>query len=136
MSHYSAVASQLQERLHKLMDRVGRIEGDLRAPHDRDWPDRATELENDDVLQGLDELSRAEVRRILLALKRNRERALRGLLDVRAAAQRRTSGCRSDGLHVCELRPAVRCCYGTSTAAPVNRPSRKSDSAWFASVNA
>ena len=69
MSHHNAVAGQLQERLHKLLDRVGRIEGDLRAPHDRDWPDRATELENDDVLQGLDELSRAEVRRILLALK-------------------------------------------------------------------
>lgn len=70
MSNYSGVASQLQERLASLLRRVERIEGDLRSPHDRDWPERATELENDEVLVGLDELSRREVRQIRRALKR------------------------------------------------------------------
>ena len=70
MSNDDAVERQLQERLAELLRRVGRIEGDLRSAHDRDWPERANELENDDVLEGLDEMSLREVRQIREALKR------------------------------------------------------------------
>ena len=70
MSNFEAVGRQLQDRLTQLMRRVGTIEGDLRAPHDRDWPDRANELQNDEVLESLDEMSRKEVEEIRGALKR------------------------------------------------------------------
>jgi DnaK suppressor protein len=49
---------------------VGRIEGDLRQTHDPDWKERATELENDEVLEGLDEMTLGEIEQIRSALKR------------------------------------------------------------------
>lgn len=70
MSNYDTVGTQLQERLAELLRRVGRIEGDLRSAHDRDWPERANELQNDEVLEGLDEMTLREVRQIRGALKR------------------------------------------------------------------
>jgi RNA polymerase-binding transcription factor DksA len=70
MSKHGIVRMQLQERLDQLSRRVGRIEGDLRSTRDRDSQERASELENDEVLQGLDEMSLAEVRQIREALRR------------------------------------------------------------------
>ena len=70
MAKFSAVETLLLERRDQLTRRVGRIESDLRSPHDRDWPDRASELANDEVLEGLDTLSRAELLQIREALKR------------------------------------------------------------------
>jgi DnaK suppressor protein len=70
MSMHSALRSQLQDRLDRLLRRVGRIEGDLRSPHDRDSQERASELENDEVLEGLDEIGRAEVQQLREALRR------------------------------------------------------------------
>jgi RNA polymerase-binding transcription factor DksA len=70
MSNDNAVKMQLQQRLADLLPRVGRIEGDLRSAHDRDWPERANELQNDEVLEGLDEMALGEVRRIREALER------------------------------------------------------------------
>ena len=70
MSNYDALEMQLQKRLAELLQRAGRIEGDLRSAHDRDWPERATELQNDEVLEGLDEMTLGEVRHIRDALRR------------------------------------------------------------------
>jgi len=70
MPNDDAVKVQLQQRLAELLPRVGRIEGDLRSAHDRDWPERANELQNDEVLEGLDEMALGEVRRIREALER------------------------------------------------------------------
>lgn len=70
MANYDAVGRQLQDRLAQLQRRIGAIEGDLRSAHDRDWPERANELQNDDVLEGLDEMGLSEVRQIRGALKR------------------------------------------------------------------
>lgn len=70
MSATQAVRAQLQARLDVLLKRVGAIEGDLRRASDRDSEERAIELENDDVLTGLDEASRAEVIRLRAALLR------------------------------------------------------------------
>lgn len=64
------VRAQLQERLDVLLKRVGEIGSDLRRPADRDWQERATENENDEVLETLDESSRAEVTQVRAALSR------------------------------------------------------------------
>ncbi len=70
MSSNDALKMQLQRRLSELLPRVGRIEGDLRSAHDPDWPERANELQNDEVLEGLDEMTLGEVRHIREALER------------------------------------------------------------------
>jgi len=70
MSKHDAVGQLLQERLDRLVRRVGTIEGDLRSAGDRDWQERASEVENDDVLEGLDDMTRAEIRQIREALSR------------------------------------------------------------------
>ena len=70
MPKHNAVQTQLRERLTELLRRVGKIEGDLRSTHDRDSQERASERENDEVLEGLDEMSLAEVQQIRGALKR------------------------------------------------------------------
>ena len=70
MRKHTALRSQLQSRLDQLLARVGRIEGDLRSTHDQDWQERAGELENDEVLEGLDEMGRVEVQQLRQALRR------------------------------------------------------------------
>jgi RNA polymerase-binding transcription factor DksA len=70
MSQHEAAREQLERQLARLLERVGKIEGDLRRPHDRDWQEQAIELENDEVLKGLDEMTVAEVRLIRAALDR------------------------------------------------------------------
>jgi RNA polymerase-binding transcription factor DksA len=67
---HDAAQKRLQERLAELQRRVGKIEGDLRSTRDRDSQERASEAENDQVLEGLDEMSLAEVQQIREALKR------------------------------------------------------------------
>lgn len=70
MSGEDTLRAQLQNRLDLLLKRVGDIAGDLRRPSDRDWQERATELENDEVLENLDDSSRAEVAQVRAALRR------------------------------------------------------------------
>ncbi len=61
---------QLERRLHQLTNRVGKIERDLRQVPSADSQERATELENDEVLDRLDQDSLAEVLQIREALTR------------------------------------------------------------------
>ena len=106
MANVNRVETLLRERLDQITRRVGRIEGDLRSAHDRDWPERASELANDDVLEGLDEIGRAEFAADSRGVASNRERQLRHLFPVRAADQRRAPVGNSNGrdLHrVCAL---------------------------------
>ena len=70
MVSHDAVRRQLQEQLAELLERVGKIEGDLRSAHDPDWPERANEVQNDEVLEGLDEMGLKEIRQIREALNR------------------------------------------------------------------
>lgn len=70
MQGEQAVRTQLQARLDALLKRVGEITDDLRRPGDRDWQERAAELENDEVLENLGESSRAEVAQVRAALRR------------------------------------------------------------------
>lgn len=70
MSDVTVLRGDLERRLDVLLRRVDRIAGDLRKPGDPDWQERAIELENDDVLEGLDDASRAEATAIRAALRR------------------------------------------------------------------
>jgi DnaK suppressor protein len=70
MAKYEAARTQLEKELARLVQRVGKIEGDLRQVKDPDWPEQAIQVENDEVLKGLDAMSRAEVIRIRAALGR------------------------------------------------------------------
>ena len=69
MSTRDAVRAQLEGRLATLLRRVRKIEVDLKQVHDRDSEERATELENDEVLEGLDEMTLEEIRQIRTALR-------------------------------------------------------------------
>ena len=70
MSGHETVRAQLQSRLDVLLRRVSAIGRDLRRPGNPDWKERAVEVENDDVLEGLDDASRDEVAQIRAALAR------------------------------------------------------------------
>ena len=70
MREHDGLRQQLEDRLTRLLHRVEKIEGDLRQTHDPDWTERATELENDEVLEGLDEMTLREIEQIRTALKR------------------------------------------------------------------
>jgi RNA polymerase-binding transcription factor DksA len=70
MPDIAAIRSDLERRLSTLSRRVDRISDDLRRTADRDWQERAIELQNDDVLEGLDDASRAEAAAIQAALRR------------------------------------------------------------------
>lgn len=68
MSEFSEIRSQLEERLAMLKRRVSKIEGELRQPGDPDSQEKATEAENDEVLERLGESELREIQGIRLAL--------------------------------------------------------------------
>lgn len=70
MSGDNGVRAELEHRLDVLLRRVGDIAGDLRRPADRDWQERATENENDEVLETLDLSVRSEVAQLRAAIRR------------------------------------------------------------------
>lgn len=65
-----ALERTLRERLQTLAKRVSKIESDLRQAGPKDSQERATELENDEVLERLDETERQEITEIRAALAR------------------------------------------------------------------
>lgn len=64
------VRAQLKETLRQLGAKVEEIEDDLRSPRSAGWEDRATEIEDDDVLDALEESAIREIGEIRAALKR------------------------------------------------------------------
>jgi DnaK suppressor protein len=70
MASYEALRAELVERIDTLSRRAQNIEADLRKPGDRDWVERATEIENDEVLDNLDEMTLAEVAELRRAVAR------------------------------------------------------------------
>jgi RNA polymerase-binding protein DksA len=60
----------LQDKLSVLTARVARIESHLRDPGSKDSKERASEVENDEVLERLDESEREEIVAIRAALDR------------------------------------------------------------------
>lgn len=70
MADHEVIREQLLRRLAELEERTGRIQADLRRPGDRDWVERATQRENDEVLERLDEAETAELVQVRGALAR------------------------------------------------------------------
>ena len=70
MGQHDETRQQLEQRLNQLTNRVGKIGQDLRRTLSSDSEERATELENEEVLQALDQDSLTEVRQIREALQR------------------------------------------------------------------
>jgi len=62
----------LEDRLAQLGVRVSKIESDLRKPGSSDWIDRASEKENEEVLERLNASERREIADIRAALERIR----------------------------------------------------------------
>ena len=75
MTDLKAREKQLRDRLAELDGRLHRIEDHLEQPPEKDWEDRATEMEMDDVLQGLGSAGMVEVEAIHAALTRIRDGA-------------------------------------------------------------
>ncbi len=70
MDNYSKIADQLRLRLAELTERSGEIEDDLREPLDADFSEQAVDLADDEALEGVDDVLRAEAQQVRLALTR------------------------------------------------------------------
>lgn len=73
VERFQAVKDGLLERRRGLLRRVTAVQHDLRRRHDDDSAERASELENDEVLEQLDEDTSREIADIDAALARIRE---------------------------------------------------------------
>ncbi len=65
-----AYRRRLEDRRDELRRRLGRIEADLDTEPPKDWEDRATEREGDEVLEDLGSAGLQELRMIEAALAR------------------------------------------------------------------
>ena len=70
MSDFADIAEKLQLRLAELTARSDEIEDDLRHPLDADSSEQAIDLADDEALEGVDDVLRAEARQVRLALAR------------------------------------------------------------------
>ena len=70
MSKYQEMAAQLRQRLADLLARAEVIEDDLRHPLEADSSEQAIDLADDEALEGVDEVLRAEIQQIRMALLR------------------------------------------------------------------
>ncbi len=64
------IRAELVDRLGALLQRAGRISEHLRDTPPSDWEELATFRENDEVTEALDDITRAEIEDIKLALRR------------------------------------------------------------------
>ena len=72
-NRYAEIRAELTSRLASLERRVERIGGDRRhetVALEKDWEEQATQRENDEVLDALDEAGRQELAEIRTALAR------------------------------------------------------------------
>ncbi len=70
MENYADIAARLEARLAELTARAEGIEDDLRTPLDADFAEQASELADDEALEGVDEILRAEAAQVRAALGR------------------------------------------------------------------
>lgn len=70
MSRFDHVKDHLEKKLAGLTSRVTKIESSLRDPTAADSEERATESENDEVLERLDDAGLREMQEIREALRR------------------------------------------------------------------
>jgi RNA polymerase-binding transcription factor DksA len=87
MNEHDELRAGLEQRLAQLEQRMSRIRADRRheaGPLDRDSVEQATELENDEVLDALDDSGRRELEEIRVALARIESRAYGTCAECRA----------------------------------------------------
>lgn len=70
MGDYSEIAEKLRQRLAELQKRADAIEDDLRHPLDADSSEQAVDLADDEALEGVDDVLRAEAQQVRAALVR------------------------------------------------------------------
>lgn len=70
MAGYEDLRVELLTRIGILEARADHIEADLRRPGDRDSVERANDIENDEVLNELDGITRSEVAELWHAVQR------------------------------------------------------------------
>lgn len=70
MTDYSDLSDRLRTRLNDLLERAEIIEADLRHPLEADSSEQAVDLADDEALEGVDEILRAEIVQIRYALQR------------------------------------------------------------------
>lgn len=70
MTDYTAIEQQLKARLADILARSDEIEDDLRGPLDADFSEQAVDLADDEALEGIDNVLRAEAGQIRVALAR------------------------------------------------------------------
>jgi RNA polymerase-binding transcription factor DksA len=70
MDDFADIAAKLRERFAELMERADDIEEDLRQPLDADFAEQAADLADDEALEGIDAVLRAEAQQIRAALGR------------------------------------------------------------------
>jgi RNA polymerase-binding transcription factor DksA len=68
MPKYSAIRQELQDKLEQLVARAGTIEHDLSETPNEDWEDRATEMEEEEVLSAVGNVTLTEIGQIKHAL--------------------------------------------------------------------
>ena len=70
MNKHEDIAKALKIRLSELTSRVAEIDSELRKPLSADSEDRATDLENQDALEGIEISEIREIKQISEALRR------------------------------------------------------------------
>lgn len=70
MSAFDGFKQQLQARLADLLERSDEIEEDLRGPLEADSSEQAVNLADDEALEGVDDVLKAEIQQIRFALAR------------------------------------------------------------------
>jgi DnaK suppressor protein len=70
MIRFKEIREELMTKAAQLRERLGKVQSHLREPGNPDWQERATEVENDEVLESLDTHGRDELDQIERALTR------------------------------------------------------------------
>ncbi len=70
MTKHDDIADALRQRMQALTGRIEQLDHDLREPANPDFAEQATEAEHDEMMEALEESSRAEVQQIKAALAR------------------------------------------------------------------
>lgn len=70
MEDFADIAAQLRLRLAELTERADGIDDDLRQPLDADFSEQAIDLADDEALEGVEDVLRAEAVQVRAALAR------------------------------------------------------------------
>ncbi len=70
MSDHAGLKAKLESKLRQLLERASEIENVLSDPGNSDWEENAIEMENDESLAVIGDVTKKEIENIKLALNR------------------------------------------------------------------